>query len=77
MAWVLALLGFIYVFGFMIGVAAFFVSFMIAEAKLPLWKIGIVTGSVVGVLTLFSHFLVVDFPGGLIQQWFDLPWPIN
>jgi putative tricarboxylic transport membrane protein len=28
-------------------------------------------------LAAISHFMIMDFPPGLSQNYFELPWPIN
>ena len=29
------------------------------------------------VLAAISHFMIMDFPPGILQSYIELPWPIN
>jgi putative tricarboxylic transport membrane protein len=53
------------------------IIFLIKIAKVNLRKSIIGGVGVWIVLALISHFMVMDFPPGIIQSFIELPWPIN
>ncbi|MBM3344616.1 MAG: tripartite tricarboxylate transporter permease [Betaproteobacteria bacterium] len=73
--WILALIGAIAAFGFIIGVFGYIVTFLLVKARTR-WHSAMLgaLGAVV-VFSLFGHFLALTYPRGLLQWLFDLPWP--
>jgi TctA family transporter len=63
--------------GFVIGLALFFAAFLHFEARAPLARNALLTGSAVAFLAAMSYIFVLDFPRGLLQQVVDLPWPLR
>ena len=63
--------------GFYISIGLFVIIFLIKIAKVNLRKSIIGGIGVWIVLALISHFMVMDFPPGIIQSFIELPWPIN
>ena len=75
--WFAGLVAVTYLVGFFLAMAAFFLAFLHfkAEAK-PLRNI-ILTASALAFLAGLGHILTLNFPGGLLQNAFDLPYPFN
>jgi putative tricarboxylic transport membrane protein len=63
--------------GFYISIGLFVTIFLIKIAKVSLRKSIIGGIGVWIVLALISHFMIMDFPPGIIQSFIELPWPIN
>ncbi|MBM3597568.1 MAG: tripartite tricarboxylate transporter permease [Alphaproteobacteria bacterium] len=64
-------------FGFLIGLAAFFVVFLHVKARASIGRNTILTGSALLFLIAMSHVFTLDFPGGLLQATVDMPWPFR
>ena len=76
-AWMLGLLASIGVLGFILGIFVYITAFLRVKAGVRWhWTI---TGALGAVLLLgtLGHLLVLDYPRGLLQNFFELPWPIN
>ena len=63
--------------GFLIALVCFFVAFLRAKTAASWLKIAILTGAAAGGVTLLAHFMVLDFPRGVLQNIIDLPWPLR
>ena len=63
--------------GFWISITAFFVIFLRAKSDATWLRIAVMTVSGVGFVTALSWIMVLDFPGGLLQYYVDLPWPLS
>jgi TctA family transporter len=63
--------------GYVLAVALFFVAFVRKRAKRS-WPMTIVftIAMLAGVIAL-GHALTLNFPRGLLQEYVDLPWPLN
>ena len=75
--WILALLAAIAVFGFILGIFVYITAFLRMKAG-STWRWAMV--GALGAIALFSvlgHILVLDYPGGLLQHFFALPWPFD
>jgi len=64
-------------FGFVISIFIFFIIVMKSKTNLPNSKIITITVSALAFVLLLSHFMVLDFPSGLLQYLIKLPWPLN
>jgi len=58
-----------------IGLYVFWFLYKIAEVKLSLCIVSSI--SIWIALGIISHFMVMDFAPGILQAYFELPWPIN
>jgi len=76
-AWMLGLLATSALLGFVLGMFAYVALFLRLKADLAWHKAALGAFCAVIVLSLLSYFLVVDYPGGLLQSLFELPWPFN
>lgn len=75
--WILGLLAAIALVGFILGIFIYITTFLRVKAGVR-WHWAIVGAlGAIGVLSAFGHFLVLDYPKGLLQNFFDLPWPID
>jgi TctA family transporter len=77
LAWFLGLLILTGLFGFVIALAAFFVGFFRLRAGVSwLWTL-IYAAIGLGFICFLASILGRDFPPGLLQEYFDLPWPFT
>jgi putative tricarboxylic transport membrane protein len=63
--------------GFIIALAAFFVVFLRVRAGVSWLRVAVLTAGGLSVILVLGHFLVLDFPRGLLQDMVDLPWPLR
>ena len=75
--WFVALMAIGAVVGFFLSIGIFIAAFLKLRTRLPLLTIAIMTGCGLGVLALMGHLLHLDYPRGLLQYWFDMPWPLS
>jgi putative tricarboxylic transport membrane protein len=75
--WIIFLVVLVSLFGFIIGIIILFISVMKNKTELPLIKILTITTGGVALMLVLSHFMVLDFPGGLLQEHVQLPWPLK
>ena len=76
-AWMLALLAAIGAFGFILGILVYITAFLRVKAGAK-WHWAVVGAlGAIAVLSLFGHFFVLDYPGGVLQRLFELPWPLE
>jgi putative tricarboxylic transport membrane protein len=75
--WIMALLATIALFGFILGVFVYISTFLRLKAGVRWHRaIGGALGAV-AVMSLFGHFLVLEYPAGLLQHLFHMPWPLD
>ena len=75
--WILALLAAIGIFGYMLGIFVYITAFLRVKAG-SRWHWAMVGAlGAVTVLSIFGHFLALDYPKGLLQGVTELPWPLN
>jgi putative tricarboxylic transport membrane protein len=77
LAWLLGLMAVSAVTGFLIGLGLFFAVFLHIEARAPLWRNAILTASAMLFLIGMAYIFVLDFPGGLLQDLVEMPWPFR
>ncbi len=75
--WLLGLMGVSALFGFLIGLSLFFVAFLHFKAEASLQRNAVLTGSAFAFLVVMSYLFVMDFPGGLLQELVEMPWPFR
>jgi hypothetical protein len=75
--WFVALMAIGAVVGFFLSIGIFIAAFLKLRTRLSTLTIAIMAGSGLGALTLIGHLLHLDYPRGLLQYWFDLPWPLS
>lgn len=77
LSWLASLLILASLFGFIIALVIFFISFLRLRAAQTWLKTFIFTGSGIGFLLIMANTLNRDFPSGLLQSYLRLPWPFN
>ena len=76
-SWIIFLVVLVSLFGFIIGIVILFFALMKNKTEMPLIKILTITTGGVALMLLLSHFMVLDFPSGLLQEYAQLPWPLK
>jgi putative tricarboxylic transport membrane protein len=77
LAWIAGLLAAVYLFGFVLGIALFFVVFFKVKSDAGWAAIALLTAAPIAVLAAMSHAFTLEFPSGLLQQVLPLPWPFG
>ncbi|MEQ8193043.1 MAG: tripartite tricarboxylate transporter permease, partial [Rhodospirillales bacterium] len=75
--WLLAMLGGSAIFGFVIGVAGFIYAFVKIKAEFTHFYSAVCAVAFVTFLGTLSHFLTLRYPEGVLQQFIELPWPLQ
>jgi hypothetical protein len=75
--WIGGLMVGMYVVGFVLAIALFFIIFLKAKSDARWPSILLMTAATIAVLSAISHVFVLEFPAGLLQQAVPLPWPFN
>jgi TctA family transporter len=75
--WIAGLIGLSSLIGFFLSLILFFVVFLRLRAGASWLRTALLTGCAVAFLTALAYALALDFPSGLLQGAFDLPWPIR
>ena len=76
-SWIIFLVVLVSLFGFIIGIVILFIAVMKNKTEMSLIKILTITTGGVALMLLLSHFMVLDFPSGLLQEYAQLPWPLK
>lgn len=63
--------------GFVLGSAVFIYTFLRVRAQSSHFFCAVYTGVFVLLLGIMSHFLVLYYPQGLLQNYVTLPWPLQ
>jgi vacuolar-type H+-ATPase subunit I/STV1 len=75
--WILGLLAAIALFGFILGILLYIPAFLRVKAGVR-WPWSIAGAlAAVAVMSLFGHIFVLEYPAGLLQSVFDMPWPLD
>ncbi len=76
-AWFALLFGLAGLSGFIIAIAIFIPTFLMARTRIgPIGSLGYGT-LCVGFMVFLGYMLTLDFPAGLLQQVVELPWPLR
>lgn len=76
-SWILWLLVAIALVGYILGTFIYISLFLRLKAGVR-WHWAMVGAlGMVAVLAAFGHFLVLQYPEGLLQHYFELPWPLD
>ena len=75
--WLAGFIATIFLVGFWLAITAFFVIFLRVKSDASWLRIVTLTVCGVGFITALSWIMVLTFPGGLLQEYFDLPWPLR
>ncbi len=77
LAWFAFLLILSSLVGFILALAVFLMTFIRFRAGLSWPKVSLYTGGGIGFMCFMAWVLNRDFPPGLLQSWFTLPWPLT
>jgi putative tricarboxylic transport membrane protein len=75
--WIAGLMVSIYLLGFVLAIALFFIVFLKVKSDTRWSSILLMTAATIGVLSAMSYVFVLEFPNGLLQQLVWLPWPFD
>jgi putative tricarboxylic transport membrane protein len=75
--WIGGLMVAMYLVGFVLAIALFFVAFLKTKSDARWSSIALMTAATIGVLSAMSYVFVLEFPAGLLQEAVPLPWPFN
>ena len=76
-AWFAALFALAALVGYILAVAIFFPAFVRKRANRGWGMTVAFTIAMIASVLLLGHALSLDFPRGLLQEFVDLPWPLN
>ncbi len=77
LAWFAGLIAATWVVGFILALAGFLIAFFRVRAGASWMKTLILTACGIGFMLSMAGILNRDFPPGLLQGAFDLPWPLT
>jgi TctA family transporter len=77
LAWLGGFIVAVILIGFWLAITGFFLIFLRARSDASWLRILILTSCGVGFITALSWIMVLDFPGGLLQHYVKLPWPLS
>jgi hypothetical protein len=77
LAWLAGMLGAAALIGFVLAVAGFIFVFLTIKARLTPVGAAVGAASLVALLSILGHFLVLEYPGGVLQNFVAMPWPLN
>lgn len=75
--WVMGFLGLTLLVGFFAALAIFFVAFLRIVGRCGWLQTLLLTAAACGFILLLASSLNLIFPGGLLQEHYDLPWPFR
>ncbi|MDP2410910.1 MAG: tripartite tricarboxylate transporter permease [Pseudolabrys sp.] len=76
-AWLVGFVGAVGIVGFLAGLFLFFVLFLRIAARCSWLQTGVLTVAAIAFILVFANAMNLVFPGGLLQAYFDLPWPFR
>jgi hypothetical protein len=77
LGWFMFLLALTALFGFIIALTLFFITFLLLRAQASLPRTLILTVAGVGAIIFMASVLNREFPPGLLQDYVELPWPLR
>jgi putative tricarboxylic transport membrane protein len=63
--------------GFWIAITGFFLTFLRVHSDASWTRILTMKTCGVGFIASLSWIMVLNFPGGFLQYYFKLPWPLS
>lgn len=75
--WVLGFLALTGLVGFFIALAVFFLAFLRVVARCGWAQTLLLSAAACGFILVLAYMLNLVFPGGLLQDYYDLPWPLR
>lgn len=77
LGWFVALLILTSLLGFILALVLFLFSFMRVRARVSVAFAAVYTTACIGFICAMAWMLNRDFPPGLLQKYFSLPWPLT
>jgi ABC-type sugar transport system permease subunit len=77
LSWFLGLLVMTFIFGLVIALALFLVTFFRIRGGLGFVTSALYAAAGLAFILMLAGILGRDFPPGLLQSMFDLPWPFT
>ena len=77
LGWFALLFGMTALIGFILALSIFITSFLTTRTHIGWLKTLVYASLCIAFMTMLGHFLVLDFPAGVLQSWVDLPWPLK
>ena len=77
LGWFAAFVATVALVGFFAALILFFVAFLRIVAKSPWPHVAVLTAAAAAFILTLAHFLNLVFPGGVLQAYLDLPWPLR
>jgi hypothetical protein len=75
--WALGFLGLTMLIGFFAALALFFLGFLRVVARCGWVQTLVLTAAACAFILVMASSLNLIFPGGLLQEHMDLPWPLR
>ncbi|MBT5455467.1 MAG: tripartite tricarboxylate transporter permease [Rhodospirillaceae bacterium] len=75
--WLAGFIAAVLLVGFWLAISGFFIIFLRQQSDASWARILTMTLCGVGFITGLSWIMVLDFPGGLLQYFVQLPWPLS
>ena len=75
--WLAGFIAAVMLVGFWLSIVGFFLVFLRNKTSASWTRILFMTAGGVGFISALAWIMVLDFPGGLLQDIFILPWPIG
>jgi hypothetical protein len=63
--------------GFILSLAIFITGFLVTRTSLGWGRSLLYTAVCIAFMTTIGHYMTLDFPAGLLQHMFELPWPLK
>jgi putative tricarboxylic transport membrane protein len=76
-AWLAAFVAGVALIGFFMALIGFFIVFLRVMAQTSWLKTLILTAAAAAFILTLANYLNLLFPGGMLQAYYDLPWPIR
>ena len=77
LGWLVGFIALVTLIGFFLAIAVFFVAFLRIVAKVSWARTVILTAGGLAVILVLAWALNLVFPGGVLQSYVDLPWPLR
>jgi hypothetical protein len=77
LAWLAGLIAISALTGFLIGIGLFFLAFLHINARAPIGRNLLLTSAAMAFLIVMAYVFTLDFPGGVLQAYVEMPWPFR
>ncbi len=76
-AWFAFLFGVTALIGFILALALFITAFLVKRTTLGWVRSLVYTSLCIAFMVTMGHYLTLNFPAGLLQQFVEMPWPLK